>query len=188
VKPIRACALLSALLAVAGPASGDTQTWQSLAEDSELQFKAYYEGEALPGQFGAFRVTLRTDAGSGVPQALEVEVDTASADMRDREFNQEIAEPAWFDVQAFPAARFESDSITGADGVYQATGRLRLKGVERPLELEFELVTSAGKFEIKGSTRLARLDWGIGTGEWSETASLSDRVDLSWRVSLVQSP
>jgi hypothetical protein len=38
---------------------------------------------------------------------------------------------------------------------------------------------------LTGSIRMSRQEWRIGTGEWSNDASLSDRVDLRWRVKLV---
>ena len=178
--------LAMAMLAAAVPAAADNRTWLSRADASELRFTAYYEGEALPGQFKDFRVTLRTDDASGEPVALEVDVDTASADMNDREINQELAEPGWFDVRSFTSARFESESIAAADGAYLANGRLRLKGIEHTLTLRFTFDTALPQAGIEGSARLSRLDWNIGVGEWSNDASLSNRVDLSWRVSLAE--
>lgn len=177
---IAACALL--LLA---PAALRAANWISVTADSELRFAAYYEGERLPGRFESFTVSLKTAAGADAPTALTVEVDTGSADMNDREINAEIDEPEWFAVEAFPAARFESDEIRPSAEGYVAAGRLRLKGVERPLEIPLSWSRDGDSARLSGSIRMSRQAWRIGTGEWSGDASLSDRVDVEWRVRLV---
>lgn len=183
------CLLACGLLA-AGALVGETRAanWHSIAENSELVFTAYYEGEALPGRFERFRVELDTDDLAGEPRTLVVEVETGSADMQDREINEEIAEPEWFDTGAYPVARFESDSIRVAGDGYVASGRLHLKGVERSLEIPLELTVGDDGIGLSGSIRLSRQDWHIGTGEWSADASLSERVDVRWRVELVPAP
>lgn len=173
------------VLAVPGALRAGPESWTSVAAESELRFSAYYEGEELFGQFAAFSVELDTDDATGQPIALTVEVNTASADMNDREINAEIAEPEWFDVRAFPLARFECREIRRAAGDYSAAGVLRLKGIERPLEIPLTWQRDGSTAVLSGSIRLSRSDWHIGTGEWANDASLSDRVDVDWRVHLV---
>ena len=161
------------------------QTWAMVPAESELGYSAYYEGEELPGRFTAFSVTLESDGATGAPATLVVEVQTASADMNDREINAEIGEAEWFDVAAFPTARFESRDIRPAKAGYLAVGTLRLKGIEHELELLLNWQREDAAAELSGSIRLSRENWRIGTGEWSNDASLSDRVDVRWRVKLV---
>lgn len=173
------------LLAYAPKLLADTECWSSVAADSELTFSAYYEGEELRGRFAAFSVTLEIQEKTGAPAALWVEVTTASADMNDREVNAEIAEPDWFDAQAFPAASFESRDIQLAESGFIANGRLRIKGIERALQIPLEWAREGDRAILAGSVRLSRQDWQVGTGEWSNNASLSDRVDVRWRVTLV---
>jgi polyisoprenoid-binding protein YceI len=173
------------LLADAPSLFADSGRWSSVAADSELTFSAYYEGEELPGRFAAFSVTLDIQEETGAPAALRVEVTTASADMNDREVNAEIVEPEWFDVQAFPAAVFESQDIEPEGDGFRAKGCLRIKGVEQNLEIPLDWTRESDRGTLTGSVRLSRLDWQVGTGEWSNDASLADRVDVRWRVTLV---
>lgn len=180
--------LVALLLGAAAVADARAAEWRSADEGSELLFTAYYEGEALAGRFQRFRVALETDDETGEPRSLVVEVQTGSADMRDREINEEIGEPDWFDVETFPTARYESQTFHAQDTRYMATGRLRLKGVERALEIPLELEFAEGAGRLTGAVRLSRLDWQIGTGEWSNDASLSERVDLRWNVRLLATP
>jgi polyisoprenoid-binding protein YceI len=174
-----------ALLCAPGLLAAEPGQWTSVAADSELAFSAYYEGEELPGRFASFDVRLETDEGSGMPVALFVQVRTASADMKDREINAEIVEPEWFDAAAFPDATFESRDIRPADSGFLARGCLRIKGVEQALEIPLEWAQADGTAILSGTSTLSRQAWQVGTGEWANNASLSDRVDLRYRVTLL---
>lgn len=188
MKPLlaRLACSVAALLMAPQLLQAEPGQWTLLAADSELTFSAYYEGEELPGRFTRFAVTLETNGETGEPADLLVEVQTSSADMNDREVNAEIVEPAWFDAQAFPVASFASQDIqpTENDG-FLASGRLRIKGIEQALEIPLSWSNEGDRAILTGSVRLSRLDWEVGTGEWSNDASLSDRVDVRWRVILV---
>lgn len=179
-----ACSV-AALLMAPQLLKADPGQWTLVAADSELTFSAYYEGEKLPGRFGSFAVTLETNAETGEPADLLVEVQTGSADMNDREVNAEIVAPAWFDAQAFPLASFASQDIQPAeDDGFLASGRLRIKGIEQALKIPLNWTREGDRAILTGSVRLSRLDWQVGTGEWANDASLSDRVDVRWRVTL----
>ena len=181
--PIRlACCAL--LLSVPGLLVADPTQWSSVAADSQLTFSAYYEGEELPGRFTTFAVRLEVDEATGSPCALFVEVEIGSADMNDREINAEIVEPDWFDAQAFPTASYESSQIRPAENGFLATGGLRIKGIEQALELPLDWRQEGGTATLSGSVTLSRQAWQVGTGEWSNNASLSDRVDVHFRVAL----
>jgi polyisoprenoid-binding protein YceI len=177
-----ACCAVS--LSAPGLLVADPGQWSAVAANSELSFAAYYEGEELPGRFAAFGVRLETDEETGVPTALFVEVQTGSADMQDREVNAEIVEPEWFDARSFPTANFESRDIRPAESGFLAIGRLRLKGIEQALEIPLDWKPEGETATLSGSVTLSRQAWEVGTGEWSNNASLSDRVDLHYRVTL----
>jgi polyisoprenoid-binding protein YceI len=174
-------------LATAGSLAADPQ-WRSEPDGSELAFSAGYEGEEIPGRFSRFGVSVTTDATTGEPTALAVEIDVASADMRDDEINRELAQPEWFAAAAFPTARFVAEDIRPVGQGYLATGRLQIKGVERPLEVPFAWRPEVDKAVLAGSVDLSRLAWQIGVGEWSSDASLADRVQVSFRIELFAVP
>lgn len=180
---------LVALLAAAAssPAAADPQ-WLSVAEDSKLRFAARYEGEEIPGRFSRFSVRLTTDPGTGEPAALVVEVDMVSADMNDDEINQELSGPDWFATARFPAAQFIADDIRSRDDGFVASGRLRIKDVEHPLEVPFTWRPGGERSMLAGSAELPRLAWRIGAGEWAEDDSLADRVQVTFDLVLVRAP
>ena len=177
------------LLILASASSRAAQPqWQGSAEGSRLDFSAWYEGEEIPGRFSRFDVSLTTEAATGEPIGLTVEIDLSSADMNDDEINRELAEPEWFDTAAFPAARFIADSIGPSAAGYLATGRLRIKDVERSLEVPFAWRPAGDRAVLTGSVDLSRLAWRVGVGEWSSEASLADRVRVRFEVELSAVP
>jgi polyisoprenoid-binding protein YceI len=176
-------ALALLITSVSLPAAAETP-WESRASGSALGFSAWYEGEEIPGRFGRFSVRLGTGAADGEPVSLTVEVRMSSADMNDGEVNQELAEPEWFDTAAHPAARFVSDDIVPTDGGFLARGQLRIKGVERPLDVPFAWRADGRQGSLTGAVELSRLAWQVGAGEWASDASLADRVRVSFEVDM----
>lgn len=179
-----AMACTAALLLTAGMARAGEAQWVSRATDSELAFSAWYEGEELPGRFERFEAHLDLDEAGGEPRALTVQVEVNSVDMNDRQINEELVERDWFDAAAFPQAVFASDEIKRAGEGYLAAGRLRLKGIEKSLEIPIEWRRDGDSATLSGTVTLMRRDWQIGTGQWASDASLADRVELRYRVTL----
>jgi polyisoprenoid-binding protein YceI len=179
-------ALLLAILLLqplAAPAA-EPARWTADDSSGELSFTAWYEDEAVSGRFQRFRVSVAVEASDRPPSGLEVEVDTGSADMNDREVNAELLESEWFDVANFPTATFRSSDIRASGGGYVAAGVLQIKGVERPLDLPLDWRVEDGAAQLWGNLKLSRRDWQVGTGEWSSDAALADRVEVRFRVNL----
>ena len=160
----------------------ETGVWQSDPTDSSLEFAAYYEGERLPGRFQRFSATLEADQNGSVPQRLRVEVTMASANMNDDEVNAELLGAAFFNTAAFPTAEFESSAIRSVDGGWLALGTLRIRNRTRTIELPFSWKVDGGSAVLDGELSLSRTEWGVGSGDWADTSSLADRVDLHYRA------
>ena len=177
------------LVILAASPAGAQQRLVSEPEDSRLEFIARYEDQELPGRFQRFTVEVERDSETGHPKMLVVVVDTASADMNDRDINDELQQAAWFDTSSFPAARFESSRIRQLDGRrFVAEGRLELKGNRQSVDVPFAWLEKPEGFSISGELVLSRLAWGIGSGEWAEAKIIADDVRLSFEVSLATDP
>jgi polyisoprenoid-binding protein YceI len=173
-----------ALLAGVQSGAADEAPWRSTAADGELAFSAWWEGTELPGHFADFTARAQLDETGTHPIALTVEVRVGSADMNDREINAELVEPDWFNAASFPLAVFASTEIHRGESGYLAAGSLRLKGVEHPLEIPLDWQRDGDSVTLSGTVTLSRQDWQVGAGEWASNASLSDRVELRYRVVL----
>ena len=83
--------------------------------------------------------------------------------MNDGEVNQELAEPEWFDFARHPEARYRADDIQAVGpGRYRAAGEISLKGVTRPLPLEFAWESGPAGARLIGELALDRSAFGIG--------------------------
>lgn len=176
-------ALAALLLPLA--AAAEPLVVRSVPDQSRLEFIARYESEQLPGAFAAFRVEAGRDPQSGAPQYLLVTVDTGSADMNDRDINDELGKPDWFNSEAFPEAVYEARRIvsTGA-GSYTAEGQLKLKGVSLELTVPFGWEDTAAGVSLSGETTLSRRAWNVGMGEWAQDETIADNVTVTFSVVL----
>lgn len=168
-----------------GAAAGEAPVLYSNPANSRLEFNAFYESESLPGTFRNFSVEARRDPSSGAPGFLKVTVNTASADMNDRDINDELKQTDWFDTSRYPGAVFEAGDIRrGGQMDFVASGRLLLKGIATDLEVPFYWEETADGAELRGAVSLSRRAWNIGMGEWEKDETIGDEVSLRFKVEL----
>jgi polyisoprenoid-binding protein YceI len=159
--------------------------WISQPAQSRLQFVVSYEGQEVVGEFHDFQVKLAFNPSDLTAASLEVLVDITSVDMDSDDLNFEIIKPDWFSAGQFPQARFISDSIRvdGRNG-FVASGSLRLKGVDKPIEVPFTWSSDDGQVLLRGEVELQRTDFAIGTGEWADGGTIDTTVKARYQVSL----
>ena len=162
--------------------------WVAGPDDGELAYTAFYEGSPLPGRFRDYRVVVREGEG-GAPAAMEVSVAVASVTMGAGDIDEAIRAPEWFDVTGFPRASFSAASVLAdGEGRYRARGLFTLKGAAREIEVPFGWRPVADGVEMSGRVDLQRLDFGIGTGEWSSGDQIGLDVVVEFRLTLRRQP
>jgi len=176
--------IVLALLLSASVAAGAAE-WHMLADDSRLEFIVVYSGQEAPGLFRRFETELQFDPAAPADGRLVVTVVTLSADLDSADINEAIAGPDWFDFARYAEARFVSESIAGIDGQrFVATGRLRLKGIERVIDVPFTWSEADGLAHMHGELTLRRDAFAIGTGEWAVTDIIGANVRVRFDVAL----
>ena len=177
----RPAILMVSMLAANGALAGE---WRMQGE-GELLFEATWEGQAVPGRFHEFEVTLDTGDGDVAGAALTVTVKLDSADMEDPDINEAIAEPEWFAVSDHPVASYTSESIEAATGGgYVAEGQLDLKGVRLPVAVPFQWSESDGCAQMRGEVVIDRTRFDVGSGEWATGEPIGTGVRVSFEVTL----
>ena len=73
-----------------------------------------------------------------------------------------------------------------ADGGLEAVGKLTLRGVTRELRIPVTLRPIADGLELSGETRIRRLDYGVGQGDWQATDWVGNDVRLQYKVKLAK--
>jgi polyisoprenoid-binding protein YceI len=161
--------------------------WSMDAQSSRLRFTAVQAGGEFDGEFRRFDAGIRFDPADLAGSRFTVTVDTASVDTKDADRDGILRGPEFFDVARWPSARFETTGFTALGATrFEASGRLTMRDVTREVRLPFEFVIDpgGGAASMKGGTRVQRLDFGIGQGEWQDTTWVGNEVGIAFELRL----
>jgi polyisoprenoid-binding protein YceI len=112
-------------------------------------------------------------------------VDLGSIDLHSDEGETEVKRKLWLDIAAFPSATFVSTSVrTVGKDHYEATGNLTIKGTSHEVVAPFTVVDANPLRRVDGQFTLKRLQFRIGEGEWSDTATVADDVLVRFRFTI----
>lgn len=136
-----------------------------------------------------FRGTFRRFGGEfciaqGRVARIDVWLEPASVDTGLPEIDAALNTKEFFDVRRHPRIAFASESVQVRGDRQVARGALDVKGTRRNADVPFRLSESGGRQVVSGSFTLDRLDYDIGTGEWSDTRWLGSEVRVDFSATL----
>jgi polyisoprenoid-binding protein YceI len=172
--------LFAATLACAAPLRTDT---------AHSTVSAVFKQMNVPVEsaFKSFNAQIDYDAARPDASKARLDIDTASLDLGDPEYNREIAKKEWFNSAKFPKASFVSTAIkAGGPGKLTVAGKLTIKG--KTAEVSFPVIVKpeGGKQVFEGQLPIRRLAFDIGEGEWKDTSMVADEVIIKFRVAAAQ--
>jgi polyisoprenoid-binding protein YceI len=154
---------------------------------SKITFTSKLMGSKLSGGFGKFsgKVSFNPDEPDKSKANLVIEL--ASFNAGGEELQEEARGKDWFNTKAFPVANFVSDSVKViSPNNLEIRGSLTMKGKALP-------VLIAAKYQVQGkqalfdaSFQLQRLDYGLGSGNWSDTSAVANEVPVNVHLVLNQ--
>jgi polyisoprenoid-binding protein YceI len=154
---------------------------------SKITFTSKLMGSKLSGGFGKFsgKVSFNPDEPDKSKANLVIEL--ASFNAGGEELQEEARGKDWFNTKAFPVANFVSDSVKViSPNNLEIRGSLTMKGKALP-------VLIAAKYQVHGkqalfdaSFQLQRLDYGLGSGNWSDTSAVANEVPVNVHLVLNQ--
>lgn len=151
-------------------------------EKSHIRFTAEQVGADFEGEWKQWQATLRFDPVSPDTGSFDVSIEVAGVDTQDRERDENLMEPAFFDGVNFPLVHYRaSEFLTTKDG-FVARGLLEVKGAVTPVDLHFSVEYDEGRILLVGTATLDRLALEVGTGEWSDTAWIGQYVDVAVHI------
>ncbi|KQQ33056.1 polyisoprenoid-binding protein [Duganella sp. Leaf126] len=137
----------------------------------------------MDAKFKKFTATIDYDAAKPDASKAAVEVETASLDMGDADYNKEVAKKEWFNAAQFPKATFVSSAIKSAGaGKLTVTGKLTIKGKTTDVSFPLTVKTEGGKQVFDGALPIKRLAYNIGEGEWKDTSMVADDVVIKFHI------
>lgn len=172
--------LLVALLSfVAGAASA--QTIDAARSSVSATFKQM--GVPVEGKFKKLAGQVSYDPANPAAAQAKVDVDVASFDLGDPQYNREVQQKDWFDGARFPAASFVSSGVKAAGaGRLEVSGKLTIKGRSANVSVPLSARNEGGATVFDGSVPIRRLAFAIGEGEWKDTALLADEVLVKFHL------
>lgn len=177
---------LAIVLAAVAPLAAAADYVQ--APGSTLNFSGSYQGEAFRGRFPGFSTRLRFDPARLAHARLEVTIPLTSATTGIADYDDELRGPAFFHSAKFSQAHYRASRFRHLGGDrYAAYGTLSLRGISRPVTLQFDW-TPGARPVLAGQATVRRLDFGVGGGEWADTDILPNDIAIATRVVLQPAP
>ena len=137
----------------------------------------------VEGKFKKVGGQVGYDPANPTAAQAKVDVDVASFDLGDAQYNHEVQQKDWFDGARFPAASFVSSSVKAVGaGRLEVGGKLTIKGRSVSVNVPLSVRNDAGTTLFEGSVPIRRLAFAIGEGEWKDTALLADEVIVKFRL------
>lgn len=140
-------------------------------------------GVPVEAKFKKFTAQIDYDPADPSAAKAQVDVDVASFDIGDPEYNKEVLKKEWFNAAQFPKATFISAAIKplGSDKL-QCAGQLTIKGKSMPVNVTLTVKQQGNSRIFEGSLPIKRLDFNIGEGEWKSTDMLADLVTIKFKA------
>ena len=156
-------------------------------QQSSIAFVSRQMGVPVDGIFKKFTARITVDPARPEAGTASIEIDLGSIDTGNADANTEVAGKAWFDIRNYPVASFVSGRINNlGKGRYEATGKMTLKGKTQDIKTTFTIKQEADALIIDGMFPLKRLDYGIGSGIWSDTSVVEDEVQIRFHFSVAK--
>jgi polyisoprenoid-binding protein YceI len=180
-------AVLAPLLLLVSAAFAAVQ-WHMQPQESQLSFVGTQAGAQFEGKFEKFTADIQFDANNLANSRFDVAIDTASVNTRDAERDATIRSADLFAVKQYPTARYVTEKFTATGkNKYTAAGKLTLRNVTKDVPIEFTFEENSSGAWLKGSASIKRLDFGVGQGDWKDTATVANEVKVRFALLLKKS-
>jgi len=146
------------------------------------------------GQFKDFAGEAVVDTANPAASKVEVKIQATSVDTGVADRDGHLRSADFFDVETYPEITFVSTDVERDGDDWTITGDLTIKGVAKPVTIEFESTGSArdpfGNLRVgfEGATTINRKDWGLTWNAALETGGVlvSEKIKLEFDVSAIQ--
>ena len=147
------------------------------------------------GSFNDFDGAGYFDAEDPTKSHLRLTIEAASIDTRNADRDAHLRSNDFFDMENHPQITFASTSVVGlGDDRYRVTGDLTIRGVTKPVTVDFDYTGNAvdpfgnHRIGLEGSVVVNRKDWGVSWNAALDAGGVlvSDKVTLEFEVSAIK--
>ncbi len=174
---------LAGSAALIAPASQAVTFSQVQADKSSIGFGYAQMGVKMDGRFRRFTSQLAFDPAQPAKAQVTIDVDLASIDTGTSELDKEAGGKQWFDLPAFPTARFVSTGVTPqGNGRYLVAGKLTIKGRTQDITVPASFAAQGNTGTFSGSFTIRRGDFAIGEGPWAKFDIVANDVQVRFQI------
>ena len=175
--------LLAAAMVAMAALGGSSAVAKLAASRSEIKFVAMQADVPVAGAFKHFSADVDFDPARPAFGKLNIVIDVASVDTGSTDADDMLKTKGFFDAAHFPQATFVSTAIAaeGADK-FRASGSFTLKGRSVALAVPFSARPEGNELRFEGSAPVSRLAYKVGEGEWADTGTLADSVQIKFTL------
>ncbi len=147
------------------------------------------------GSFKEYEGRGYFDADDPTKSKLDLTIKAASIDTGNSDRDNHLRGNDFFDMENHPEIRFVSTEVDvqGEDN-YKVTGDLTIKGVTKPVSVDFEYTGAAvdpfgnQRIGFEGRTTINRKEWGVNWNAALEAGGVlvSEKVNLEFEVSAIK--
>jgi polyisoprenoid-binding protein YceI len=149
---------------------------------SSLGFSASYQGENFNGRFSKFNSLIRFDPTHLDQSRFDVKIQLGSASTQNSERDEVLLDSEFFNAKAQPEARYVASKFRSlGNNRFVADGVLTLRGVSKAVPLTFTW-TMGAKPTLVGTAKMQRLDFKVGTGDWTDLELIPNQVIVSTKL------
>jgi polyisoprenoid-binding protein YceI len=147
------------------------------------------------GSFNEFEGSGYFDPDQPANSHLELVIKADSIDTRNADRDGHLKSNDFFDMENYPQITFASTAVEQVDAEnYRVTGDLTIKGVTKPVTVDFEYTGTAAdpfgntRIGFEGKTTVNRKDWGVNWNAALEAGGVlvSEKVTLEFEVSAIR--
>lgn len=146
----------------------------------------------VEGKFTEFEGKIKIDP-KLEKSTLDVSIKTASINTDNKDRDEHLRSPDFFDAKKFEKLTFKSKKITGTPEALKISGDLTIHGVTKPVTLDAKYTGTVkdpwgnDRVAFRASTKINRKDYGLN---WSKAVEVGpvvgDEVTLDLRVEAIK--
>jgi polyisoprenoid-binding protein YceI len=147
------------------------------------------------GSFEELEGTTHIDFENPANSHAELTIQVASVNTGHAQRDEHLRNNDFFDAVNFPQITFKSTAAEAVDDTtYRLTGDLTIKGITKPVAVDFEYTGTATdpfgntRIGFEGTTTINRRDWGVAWNAALEAGGVlvSDKVTLEFDISAIK--
>jgi len=148
------------------------------------------------GAFTEFDGKAHIDANDPSRSSATLTIQGKSIDTRNSQRDAHLRSNDFLDLDNYPEITFVSTAVEPLRGDhYRVSGDLTIRGVTRPVAVDFEFTGSAvdpfgnRRIGLEGSTKINRKDWGVNWNAALEAGGflVSEEITLEFEISAIKS-